>query len=86
MAERLIACAIGYENGMATSVSTNENRRASRTADSKVSVRRRHLDDRRRELVSDTLAALRDGRARHFTRRAKSMETARSMLDRLRSS
>lgn len=45
---------------------------------------RRHDDPRRRELVSETLAALRDGGAKRFAGRTKRMDTARTMLDRLR--
>jgi hypothetical protein len=70
---------------MATSVPQPQDRRASRTARFTRTGPQRHADDRRRLLVSDTLAALRDGNGKRFPRGTRSMDAARTMLDRLRS-
>jgi len=71
---------------MATTVPpTQERRAASRRKRSGRAGGRRHDDDRHRALVSDTLASLRDGGVKRFARASRPMETARTMLDRLRS-
>ena len=71
---------------MATTVPPTQNPRASsRPAGSGRTGRGRHADHRRREMVSDTLAALRDGGLKRFARGNGPTDTARSMLDRLRS-
>lgn len=69
---------------MATSVPPSQNG-ATRTARFVRDGSRRHGDDRRHTLVSDTLAALREDGAKRSSRGTRSMDAARTMLGRLKS-